>query len=260
MQYRKTNPDHIAFCDTFKSLLSGLVAYISNHAKTGVSWNPKGQDAVSVISKLKSGQSTAAGSSEISAPPSSPVQPTTNASAHRSTGGGGGGMGNVFGELSKGLNVTKGLKKVTKDQQTWRAEYSGKGEKGVVSQPKAVAANRAAASLKPKGPPSKKFMQQGNKWLIENQSSVEGVVTVDITDIKQIVYIYGCIGATIDIKGKCKMVTIDSCKKTQVLVDDALSSVELVNCQGMKLQVLLMTGMCYLCMFLFSPELSLSPS
>ncbi len=61
MQYRKTNPDHIAFCDTFKSLLSGLVAYISNHAKTGVSWNPKGQDAVSVISKLKSGQSTAAG-------------------------------------------------------------------------------------------------------------------------------------------------------------------------------------------------------
>lgn len=30
------------------------------------------------------------------------------------------------------------------------------------------------------------------------------------------VYIYGCMDATIDIKGKCKMVAIDSCKKTQV--------------------------------------------
>lgn len=30
------------------------------------------------------------------------------------------------------------------------------------------------------------------------------------------VYIYGCADATIDIKGKCKMVAIDGCKKTQV--------------------------------------------
>ncbi len=243
MQHKKTNPDHVAFCNTFKSLLSGLVAYISNHAKTGVTWNPKGQDVVSFIAKPKFGQSTAAGASEISAPPLPPVQPTTAASAHRPTGGGGGGgIGNVFGELNKGLNVTKGLKKVTKDQQTWQAEYSGREEKVVLSQPKAVAANRSAASLKPKGPPINKLVQQGNKWVIENQSSVEGVVTVEVTDIKQIVYIYGCIGATIDIKGKCKMVTIDSCKKTQVLVDDAISSVESVNCQGMKLQVV-MTGM-----------------
>ncbi|CAN0437713.1 unnamed protein product, partial [Laminaria digitata] len=43
--------------------------------------------------------------------------------------------------------------------------------------------------------------------------------------------------ATIDIKGKCKMVAIDGCKKTQVLLDDAISSVELVNCQRIKVQV-----------------------
>lgn len=30
------------------------------------------------------------------------------------------------------------------------------------------------------------------------------------------VYIYGCVDATIDIKGKCKMVAIDGCKKTKV--------------------------------------------
>ncbi len=237
----------MAFCDTFKSLLSGLVAYISNHAKTGVSWNPKGLDSVSF--GVKSGQSTSVGASS-----SPPVRPTTDTSAHRPPGGGGG-MGNIFGELNKGLNVTKGLKKVTKDQQTWRAEYAGKEEKVVDSKSppqKAVApANRAAVSLKPKGPPIKEFVQHGNKWVIENQTSVEGVVTVEITDIKQIVYIYGCIGATIDIKGKCKMVTIDSCKKTQVLVDDAISSVETVNCHGMKLQVTA-AMLPIACFFLFS--------
>ncbi len=211
------------------------MAYISNHAKTGVTWNPKGQgqDAVSYIAKQKSGQSIAASTGEISVS-QPPAQTMTGASAHRSAGGGGGGMGSIFGELNKGLNVTKGLKKVTKDQQTWRAEYSGREEKVGTSHSNS---NRAALS-KPKGPPIKEFVQQGNKWVIENQSSVEGVVTVEVTDIKQIVYIYGCIGATIDIKGKCKTVTIDSCKKTQVLVDDAISSVELVNCHGVKLQVM----------------------
>lgn len=32
------------------------------------------------------------------------------------------------------------------------------------------------------------------------------------------VYIYGCVDATIDIKGKCKMVAIDGCKKTKVRI------------------------------------------
>ena len=30
------------------------------------------------------------------------------------------------------------------------------------------------------------------------------------------VYIYGCVEATINITGKCKMVAIDGCKKTKV--------------------------------------------
>ncbi len=249
--YKKSNSDQVAFCETFKSLLSGLVMYINNHAKTGVSWNPKGLDSVSL--GMNSGQSTS-----VAASSSSAVQPTVAPPSHRPPVGGGG-MGNIFGELSKGLNVTKGLKKVTKDQQTWRAEYAGKGEK--VVEPKSppqnevAPTNRAAGSLKPKGPPIKEFMQQGNKWVVENQTSAEGVVTIEITDLKQIVYIYGSMGATIDIKGKCKMVTIDSCKKTQVLVDDAISAVEMVNCHGMKLQVTVARSPTYrLASFSLSPD------
>ncbi|CAN0296723.1 unnamed protein product, partial [Ectocarpus fasciculatus] len=75
------------------------------------------------------------------------------------------------------------------------------------------------------------------KWIVENQGSSNGVVTVEVTDKKHQVYIYGCVDATIDIKGKCKMVAIDGCKKTKVLLDDAISSVELVNCQRIQVQV-----------------------
>jgi Adenylate cyclase associated (CAP) C terminal len=63
-----------------------------------------------------------------------------------------------------------------------------------------------------------------------------GVVTVEVTDTKHSVYIFGCSDATIDVKGKCKSVCIDGCKKAKVLVDDCISSVELVNCQRMQVR------------------------
>lgn len=42
------------------------------------------------------------------------------------------------------------------------------------------------------------------------------------------VYIYGCVDATIDIKGKCKMVAIDGCKKAKVSAASH-QQVELLN-------------------------------
>ena len=41
-EFRTTNPDQIAFCDTFKALLIDLMAYVKEHHATGVQWNPKG--------------------------------------------------------------------------------------------------------------------------------------------------------------------------------------------------------------------------
>ena len=56
-----------------------------------------------------------------------------------------------------------------------------------------------------------------------------GVVTIKIEDIKQNVYIFGCVGATINIDGKCKSVIIDTCKKTRVTFDEVFSTCETVN-------------------------------
>lgn len=43
--------------------------------------------------------------------------------------------------------------------------------------------------------------------------------------------------ATIDIRGKVKGVTIDSCEQTKVIVDTVLSVVELINCKRMQIEV-----------------------
>jgi hypothetical protein len=41
-EFRTTNADQIAFCDTFKGLLQGLLAFVNAHYKTGLVWNAKG--------------------------------------------------------------------------------------------------------------------------------------------------------------------------------------------------------------------------
>jgi hypothetical protein len=43
-EFRSTNPDQIAFCDTFKVLLNELLVYVKEYHTTGVQWNSKGGD------------------------------------------------------------------------------------------------------------------------------------------------------------------------------------------------------------------------
>lgn len=52
---------------------------------------------------------------------------------------------------------------------------------------------------------------------------------------------YKCNQATIQIKGKLKSIIMDSCIKTNVLFDTAISSCEIVNCQKVQIQS---TGIC----------------
>ena len=73
-----------------------------------------------------------------------------------------------------------------------------------------------------------RYQGAGHKWIVENQTTF---CTVEIQDLRETVYIYGCAGATIDVKGKCKSIIIDTCKKVNVLFDIAIASCEVVNSQ-----------------------------
>ncbi|KAG7393144.1 F-actin-capping protein subunit alpha [Phytophthora pseudosyringae] len=53
---------------------------------------------------------------------------------------------------------------------------------------------------------------------------------------EQQVYVFGCEGATILLEGKAKNIVLDSCKKTKLIFDNAVSSIEIVNCRGVQVQ------------------------
>lgn len=116
--------------------------------------------------------------------------------------------------------------------QTWRAEYKGGDAPAPAPAAKAKVAARPVETVK--GPPKLEFQADASKWVVENQS---GACEVVIGDKRETVYIYGCVGATVDVKGKCKSIIVDSCKKTKVIFDMAMASCEIVNCQRINVQV-----------------------
>lgn len=221
-EFRGINPDQISFCDTYKTLLNELMAYVKEFHTTGVTWNPKGGNA----SDFSSGNATIPSSIPIAAPAVAASKPAVNASASAPP------KVDLFAALNKGGDITSGLKTVTKDMQTWRAEYKGGDAPAPVKQPSVP--KPAAAAAGPKGPPKLEFQSLGSKWVVENHG--EGVQKVEIQGMKETVYIYGCIGATIDIAGKCKSIVVDGCKKTRVYFDNVMASCEVVNCQRVHIE------------------------
>jgi adenylyl cyclase-associated protein len=144
---------------------------------------------------------------------------------------------------------------VTKDQQTWRKEF----KKDAAQQPTqalpaapSLAAKKVEAKAKKKpleGLPIFEYQDRGFKWVVENhtkesvikEASKDGVITVDITDPKQQVYLYNCEGITVKINGKFKSLVLDKCEQCAVVYDTLISSAEMVNCKKIQLQVI---GVC----------------
>lgn len=69
----------------------------------------------------------------------------------------------------------------------------------------------------------------------------KGVLTVEISDPKQQVYMYNCDGITVKVNGKFKSLVLDKCEKCAVVYETLISSTEVVNCKKIQLQV---TGLC----------------
>jgi adenylyl cyclase-associated protein len=227
---------HVKFCDTMKALILDLSVYVKEHHLSGLAWNPNGKD----FAEAKVGEGSGGGNG---APKS-----TTMASASPSVASGnvGGAGGNVFAELMKkktddGTSAATGLKKVTKEQQTWRKEFKKDASAvPVVIQPVPLAPKfGGGATKKTMGPPKCEYQERGCKWIIENQTLETcegGVCKVSVTDVKQQVYIYNCDNCTIQITGKLKSIILDSCTKLGVVFDTAISACEVVNCKRVQVQ------------------------
>jgi adenylyl cyclase-associated protein len=161
------------------------------------------------------------------------------------------------------------LEQVTKDQQTWRKEYKGAAPATLQPAPTLESASThstngtahgaaaAAVVVKKKekktplrGLPIFEYQDRGFKWVIENHtketaqkehSATNGVITIDITDPKQQVYLYNCGDVCVQVNGKFKSLVLDSCQKCSIVYDTLISSAEMVNCKRIQLQV---NGVC----------------
>jgi adenylyl cyclase-associated protein len=149
-------------------------------------------------------------------------------------------MGAVFGELNKGEEITKGLKKVERSEMTHRnPELRGSG------QPLSPSSSKGAGGAPPKIPSKPVSMRakkpaktalEGNKWMVENHEDEKNIV-IDQTELSQTVNIFGCKNCVIQVKGKVNAVSLISCTKTSVLLDTLVSSLSITSSPSFTVQV-----------------------
>lgn len=262
----------IEFCDTLKKAVVGLVEYVDEYHKAGLSFNPRGMSLTEAGLRL----------SDEPIPEPDIKSPKQKRHPTLGTVVPGGNMAGLMGELqlrksADGSSAATGLKhvsrqtveewgaglyslstclafQVTKDQQTWRKEFK-KEVAAPKSLPMAPLLDGPAKKAEPKkkkpllGLPIFEYQDRGFKWVVENhtkesvikEASPNGVLTIEITDPKQQVYVYNCEGVTLQVKGKFKSLILDKCTKCNVVYDTLISSAEMVNCKKVQLQV---NGVC----------------
>merc|ERR1711907_270905 len=78
--------------------------------------------------------------------------------------------------------------------------------------------------------------KKGNSWEIAYQ---DGNQAIEITPEKQgeSVSIFKCTNSTIQIKGKCTVVSLNSCTSVGVVCSDVIASVEAANSSKVQLQI-----------------------
>ena len=214
-EFKGVDEDQIAFCVLFKSLTTELRAYVKEHHRTGLAWNSAG---VPLAEYAGDGAAAVGPTATQSVPTAAPTASSSTPDVVD--------KGGLFASINAGGSVTAGLKKVTKDQQTWRAEFkegaSTPNPPPTAPQPKPVDKNSVAT-----GPA--KFELKADKWVVDCQTGAAGPLTVTISDIKQTVYIYKCDGASVTVVGKCKSIIVDSSRRVSLVFADLVAGLEIVN-------------------------------
>lgn len=146
----------------------------------------------------------------------------------------------LFAELNKGDDITKGLKKVTADMQTHK-NPTLRSSGNVPAKGGAPVTNGRASKQPVEKPP--KFTLEGKKWVVEYQIG-QKQLKIEEVEMNHVVYIFGCKDSTIQIKGKLNSIVVDSCVKSAIVFDSLVASVEFVNCRDCQMQVGLMIN-CY---------------
>ncbi|KAL5594177.1 hypothetical protein BROUX41_001222 [Berkeleyomyces rouxiae] len=245
-EFREKDPQQVEWVNSFYQVFRDLIEYTKEHFPHGIMWNPKGKPAAEVAAELATQSAPAvpaapappAGGAPPPPPPGPPPVLNINAEAPADQSSGGG-FGAVFSELNRGEDVTKGLKKVEKSQMTHKnpalrtssvvSEGSSRGKSP------APGKKPKPESMRMKKPPRKEL--EGNKWTIENFEKEQQPITIETT-ISQSILISKCNHTTIIVKGKGNTITVESTNRLSLVVDDLISTVDVVKSGNFALQVM----------------------
>ncbi|KAG5317830.1 CAP1 protein, partial [Pseudoatta argentina] len=214
--WKEKNKIHIDWCKAWVQTLTDLQQYVRQHHTTGLVWGKTGAPAGVCIPPPP--------------PPSMPIgdiAPTLN--DDRSA---------LFAQINQGEDITKSLKKVTSDMQTHKNPALRSGPAPFKAPVNAISMKTVLSANAPIDKPPV-FTKDGKKWLVEYHKG-ENLV-IDNVEMNNVVYMFRCQDSTLTVKGKVNSVVLDSCRKSSVVFDSLVSSIEFVNCQSVQMQVCMAT-------------------
>ncbi|XP_076661646.1 adenylyl cyclase-associated protein 1 isoform X1 [Halictus rubicundus] len=214
--WKEKDKVHAEWCKAWVQTLSDLQQYVRQHHTTGLVWAKTGSVPAGIP------------------PPPPPCMPIgdvapVSTADDRSA---------LFAEINQGENITKNLKKVTSEMQTHKNPSLRTGPAPF----KAPVVGNAVPlkTIPPANAPIDKppvFTRDGKKWLIEYHKGNKDLL-VENVEMNNVIYMFRCQDSTLVVKGKVNSVVMDSCRKSSVVFDSLVSSIEFVNCQSVQMQVL----------------------
>ena len=156
-------------------------------------------------------------------------------------------MGAVFDQISRGSEVTSGLRKVDKSEMTHK-NPSLRANAPIPPAPtrsssqtslrgKSLMPNKKPKpeSMRTKKPPRKEL--DGNKWLIENYENHGQMLEIEAS-ISHSILISRCSKTTIRIIGKANAISLDNCTQCSLVIDSLVSGVDVIKSPKFEMQVL----------------------
>ncbi|XP_051527395.1 adenylyl cyclase-associated protein 2-like isoform X1 [Myxocyprinus asiaticus] len=225
--YKDTDPHHVEWVHSYLSIWTELQTYIKEHHTTGLVWNKTGPVAPSSLFSTPS-------DGPCPPPPPGPPpmfmenspKPDDTAAQHTA----------LFAQLNQGEAITKGLKHVSDEQKSHKNPALRSQARTHQGSP-AKGQNSSSSACAPAKNHSPVLELEGKKWRVEYQKQAHDLV-IEETELKQVVYVFGCSSSTLQIKGKVNSIIVDNCKKLGLVFDNVVGIVEIINSRDIQLQVL----------------------
>ncbi|XP_072303540.1 adenylyl cyclase-associated protein 2 [Eucyclogobius newberryi] len=220
--YKESDKRHVDWVRSYLTIWTEMQFYIKQHHCTGLEWSKTGPIASASLFERSAPHS-------VPCPPPPPVltddSETASAPSQHSA---------LFAQLNQGMEITKGLKHVNDDKKTHKNPGARSQTTGTTKTKAHGKANSPKASVH-KRPPLLEL--EGKKWRVEHFEQKHDLI-IDETELKHVVYVFGCNNSTLQVKGKINSIIVDNCKKLGLVFENVVGIVEIINCKSIQLQVL----------------------